>query len=629
MSTAHQTQNRNRLTRYALVPLLATLALVLAATTGVPSNGTPTITEAASSPAISITHSAAAPPMLTFPPARGQYNIAVYYDDPTVPVEDNKASVTLPKATGGACTVTYLLTRSPEAPNNSGPVPAWVKRSGPEPGFITVDPKGANYRQDNNESVNSLALRLVATDSGETPATANLDFTIAVHHRPTVKTLRLNRPDDPNGYRPGETIVATIWFHSPTTGVDQAVSLKPGQQADPYLDLGIDGSIRKAILLPRKESDPRHQFRFGYTVAETDQDPNGISIAADALRNGDRIEATNAPSVITVGSIIPNTVANSPDHRIPGPTLDFDRDGLIEISNAQQLDLIRHDTDRRGNIDGVPSAAGASAYFANGGFPDYRGSAYGTGCRNGKCIGYELTADLTLTDDFTPIIRYNAVLEGNGHTITNLSVAGGKGMFGTTKYHSEIRNLGFINPQVSGADRAKPPFQNVGVIAGDNRGDISNVYVVNGAVRGQANVGILAGRHQRGDISNLYVTGTVTATRDTAVVGTIVGFAGGTIRDGYSRSNLTTSDGTHPGFVIVVGRQTVAIYNVYEEDNAVPVNAPRNPFTTKTTRELKVGNLPEWNTDIWDFGDACQYPVLKTGGHQPERQAARGNACFQ
>ena len=625
MHTSHQSGRWNRISRYTLIPILAVLTMATAI--GIPTSGGIPATEGSVNAPIKADHSTADAPMLAFPPAAGQYNLFVYYDDPSVAVEGRGTdSVTLPAATGAVGAVSYRLERSPLATGADKPVPAWIKRAGPEPGIITVDPKAENYRQDNGQAINSLSLRLTATDAAGN--TATLDFTVGVHHRPTVESVRLNHPADPNGYRPGETVIATVSFHNPTTRNDEAVSVKPGQGEAPYLNLDIDRNVQKAHMLPRNNRDAQHQFRFSYTVAETDQDPDGISIAADALRNGDRIEATNAPSVITVGSIIPNPVANSADHRIPGPTLDFDNDGLIEISTSKQLDLIRHDTDRRGNIDGIPSTDGSDAYFANGGFPNYRGSTYGTGCPNGRCIGYELTANLTLTSDFNPIVRYNAVLEGNGHTITNLKVAGGKGMFGTTYGRSVIRNLGFINPQVSVTERAKPPFRNAGIIAGDNRGDFNNVYVVNGTVRGQANVGMLAGRHQSGAIRNVYVTGTVTGARDTAVVGAIAGFASGAIRDGYSRTNLTAADGTHRGFIIVVGRRTVAIHNVYEEDNAVPANAPRDPFAIRTARELKTGSFPEWDASVWDFGDDCRYPVLKSGGHQPERQTARGNACF-
>ena len=149
-------------------------------------------------------------------------------------------------------------------------------------GVITVDPNGDNYRQDNRQAINSLPLRLTATDADGN--TATLDFAVGVHHRLTVKSVLLNHPSDPNGYRPGETVIATVSFHNPTTRHSQAVSVKPGRREAPYLNLDIDGNVRKAPMLPRGSREAQHQFRFGYTVAENDQDPDGISIAADALR---------------------------------------------------------------------------------------------------------------------------------------------------------------------------------------------------------------------------------------------------------------------------------------------------------------------------------------------------------
>ena len=60
---------------------------------------------------------------------------------------------------------------------------------------------------------------------------------------------------------------------------------------------------------------------------------------------------------------------------------DTDGDGLIEISNLEQLDSMRYDLDG----DGRPAEAGAEAYAAA--FP---GAEPGMGCPRNRCSGYEL-----------------------------------------------------------------------------------------------------------------------------------------------------------------------------------------------------------------------------------------------
>ena len=221
----------------------------------------------------------------------------------------------------------------------------------------------------------------------------------------------------------------------------------------------------------------------------------------------------------------------------------------------------------------------------------------------------------------------NAVLEGNGHTITGLNIDDGKGVFGTAYAESVIRNLGFVNPTVANASSSR----NTGVIAGDNLGDITNVYVTDGTVSGKAKVGILAGSHQKGTMSNVYATDTVTAEGKYALAGSLAGFATGPVQDSYSRTNVSAADGTYAdGFALTVGKRTTVNNprHTYEEENAAPTNRRLAQFS-KTPRELKTGRFAEWDASVWDFGDDCQYPALKSGGHRPERQTARGGACFQ
>ena len=100
--------------------------------------------------------------------------------------------------------------------------------------------------------------------------------------------------------------------------------------------------------------------------------------------------------------------------------VDNDKDGLIDISFIEQLDAIRHQP------DGTGYKASMDA------------TAYTTGCPGNVCRGYELTRNLDFDDpdsystssdvtaqwnNWNPIDNFNTVLEGNGHTIFNLSIA--------------------------------------------------------------------------------------------------------------------------------------------------------------------------------------------------------------
>ena len=116
------------------------------------------------------------------------------------------------------------------------------------------------------------------------------------------------------------------------------------------------------------------------------------------------------------------TVAQSADY-------DTDDDGLIEISNLEQLDAIRYDT----NGDDAADIAGNRSVYAR----LFSGISHMTGCPSGGCKGYELTRSLDFDDTSSyasgavnshwttgsgwyPVDECNAIFEGNGYTISNL-----------------------------------------------------------------------------------------------------------------------------------------------------------------------------------------------------------------
>ncbi len=183
---------------------------------------------------------------------------------------------------------------------------------------------------------------------------------------------------------------------------------------------------------------------------------------------------------------------------------DTDGDGLIEVSNLEQLDAIRYDLDGDGNPD-----SNAETYAAA--FPN---AEAGEVC-NANCNGYELARSLdfdkadsyasgavntewTTGNGWKPIAHtasfaspstlFRATFNGNGHTISNLYInptTQAAGLFGGAD-RSVIREIGLVNADVTGV-------HGVGGLVGINYGTISDSYVT-GSVSGYRRVGGWSGR---------------------------------------------------------------------------------------------------------------------------------------
>ena len=160
-----------------------------------------------------------------------------------------------------------------------------------------------------------------------------------------------------------------------------------------------------------------------------------------------------------------------------GTDYDTDEDGLIEISTLAQLNAVRWDLDGNGAVASGDQAnySGASGAFAS--------ASTGMGCPTGGCSGYELTQDLDFDTDgdgashdggtsdsgdtyhnggsgWDPIGRswspsdathFNAVFDGNGHSIHNLYVNRNRnygGLFAVLRGSAVVRSLGLPNAYV-------------------------------------------------------------------------------------------------------------------------------------------------------------------------------------
>ena len=218
---------------------------------------------------------------------------------------------------------------------------------------------------------------------------------------------------------------------------------------------------------------------------------------------------------------------------------DTDGDGLIEVSNLEQLNAIRYDLDGDGRADGE---SGADAYATT--FP-------GTVC-NRECNGYELARSLDFDDPASyasgavnakwtsgagwlpigVIEPFNAIFDGNGRTISNLYIKritefdapDAIGLFGYTE--GTIRSMGLVNVDVTGNISA-------GGLAGNNYGIISDSYTT-GRVSGQEEVGGLAGRS--GTIRDCYSNSSV---KGESIVGGLVGWNTRSISNSHATGSVT------------------------------------------------------------------------------------------
>ena len=208
-------------------------------------------------------------------------------------------------------------------------------------------------------------------------------------------------------------------------------------------------------------------------------------------------------------------------------------------------------------------------------------------------IDITLTSDIDLSGiDWTPIgidynHRYAGTFDGNGNTISGLTVKGSNeyaGLFGCIDDGGTVKNVVLENVQIASDNQ----YANVGGVAGYSRGNIENCSV-SGSVSGNSNsngtsncvggvVGqqyggtitectssaIVDGRNEVGGVAGqtnngatltaCYATGDVTAERDprnNTYAGGVVGFNGvGTLTACYATGNVTgTGTGTGSCYV--------------------------------------------------------------------------------
>ena len=348
--------------------------------------------------------------------------------------------------------------------------------------------------------------------------------------------------------------------------------------------------------------------------------------------------------------------------------IDDDDDGLIDIYYLEDLDTVRYQTDGSG----------------------YRASNEATRSSRGcmlvdtteTCSGYELRRDLDFTTtrsyvDVTMNRRiwtvenfdtagdtgwqpigsidgnscsntssdcFTGVFEGNSYSVSNLrinrdsttgSLSDNIGLFvGNT---GTIRNLGLSGIIVHGHRR-------VSGLVGLNAGNLINVYVDEGEVRGRNNgVGLLAGRSE-GVIINSYVRGTVVsgarfaggicgatlgggisnsyAIVDVTATGNIGGLAGdtlGPIRNSYAMGSVRLTANANSGRVVggLVGVMAVfnapSITNSYSTVAVTADNPTGNIISGLIGNRTDAVNPSAISNSYWDSNTSMQTTSMGGG----------------
>jgi|GEM_PF-986210 len=152
------------------------------------------------------------------------------------------------------------------------------------------------------------------------------------------------------------------------------------------------------------------------------------------------------------------------------------------------------------------------------------------------------TADIDASDSknwdsnngFSPVgnntIKFSGTYNGKGHIISGLNInrsaTNNIGMFGYTGNGAEIDSIGLIKIDIAGKE-------NVGGLAGNNKGSISNSYC-SGSVSGSSCIGGLTG-YNWNSIKSSYSTGN---TNGSVQTGGLTGYNNGNISNSYSTSKV-------------------------------------------------------------------------------------------
>ena len=154
----------------------------------------------------------------------------------------------------------------------------------------------------------------------------------------------------------------------------------------------------------------------------------------------------------------------------------------------------------------------------------------------GKTVYLEADIDLTGVD-FTPIPTFGGTIEGQGHTISGLSITGSGNVRGLFRY---IQSTGAVRDlHVTGAISPTDRKNTLGGLVGENQGTITNCSF-SGTVSGADSIGGLVGINEaQGQLINCTFSGSVTGEH---YVGGIAGQNYGSIIQCENSGSINTTE---------------------------------------------------------------------------------------
>lgn len=206
---------------------------------------------------------------------------------------------------------------------------------------------------------------------------------------------------------------------------------------------------------------------------------------------------------------------------------------------------------------------------------------------NGETV-YRLINDLTFTEEessrLLPIgyyeyLPFTAIFDGEGHTITNLTLpdksvyskvnVAFSGLFGCIGSEGVVKNLHIRNTQTV----QEPTCTRVGFIATQNEGTIINCSVEGSIIYNGTNEAsgfICAQLSSTGSIINCYAENDTVSTSNSHRLGGIAGYANGTILNCYTSNNYYNISTSNPGAGGIAGASSssylLTIANCYNHD---------------------------------------------------------------
>ncbi len=235
---------------------------------------------------------------------------------------------------------------------------------------------------------------------------------------------------------------------------------------------------------------------------------------------------------------------------------------------------------------------------------------------------------------------FTGVFDGNGHTLSHLTIAGGDyvGLFGHLESEVEVKDLGVVDVNITGLG------DYVGGLVGYSDGGTVNQCYSTGTVSGNDNVGGLVGVNA-GSITSSYNSGAVSGNHG---IGGLVGWNRGGIGMSYSTGSVSGASwvggllGTHSNIAVqcfstarvsgsssvliggLIGNNQLSFYQTRVLDcfwdTQTSGQATSDGGTGKTTAEMQtagtfleagwdfVGETENGTEDIWSICEGTNYP---------------------